>query len=547
MRASRLGAFGALGAVLLVGLAAGVAPAATTPPSVTASHAPVAGSPSAISCDGFVDAHVTVTGHAGTTGTARAIMLTLDLSGSMNVPTTKFADLKRAATDTLDALNAADGSADHTIGGNSVGIVVYHGTSVTTITPTHDYDALAAAITGLGTPTGDSPHNRGIDAASAALSSSAGKAIELISDGQATGTLLTATNTAATKAKAAGALIVPIAIGTDATVANLEGWATTASVVQHPAPGGSIDKNKLLADLDAQVVVPATFTLGETLGTNFSAANAVASNGAANVTGVGTGTLQWTGSLADNQSATLDFRAQRNNAPVFATTNEAVSTMSLTVGGGGTATITPPAAISIDVLPCGATPIAATTCSGASCSVSGTQGGIQYSASAGTPPAGTSLTLSSLNAPPPMGVCDNFVARTQGAEYDVRPLTTDSTFKMTISKAALGTRRWFETDVCLGSNLKFITAIRSLSNLSPDATFVPGGTVPGRWWGLLPSIPRFEFFPGRGFVLGPYITSRSVDAAGNASITFKIPFVPNSVSLGTTDGKAAYDPKLWGG
>ncbi len=123
------------------------------------------------------------------------------------------------------------------------------------------------------------------------------------------------------------------------------------------------------------------------------------------------------------------------------------------------------------------------------------------------------------------------MSRTPGAEFDVRPLTTDSTFKMMISKAALGGRRWFETDVCLGSNLKFITAIRSLSNLSPEATFVPGGTVPGRWWGLLPSIPRFEFFPGRGFVLGPYITSRSQDAAGNASITFKIPFVPNSAGL----------------
>jgi len=100
--------------------------------------------------------------------------------------------------------------------------------------------------------------------------------------------------------------------------------------------------------------------------------------------------------------------------------------------------------------------------------------------------------------------------------------------------------------VCLGTNLKFITAIRSLFDLSPQATFVPGGTVPGRWWGLLPSIPRFEFFPGRGFVLGPYITSRSVDSAGNAIITFKVPFVANSTGL-TTDGKPAYDPKLWGG
>ena len=70
--------------------------------------------------------------------------------------------------------------------------------------------------------------------------------------------------------------------------------------------------------------------------------------------------------------------------------------------------------------------------------------------------------------------------------------------------------------------------------------------MPGRWWGLLPSIPRFEFFPGRGFVLGPYITSRSRDSAGNAIITFRVPFVANSTGL-TTDGKAGYDPKSGAG
>ena len=99
--------------------------------------------------------------------------------------------------------------------------------------------------------------------------------------------------------------------------------------------------------------------------------------------------------------------------------------------------------------------------------------------------------------------------------------------------------------MCLGTNLRFITAISSLANLFPDATFVPGGSVPGRWWGLLPSIPRVAWFPGRGFVLGPYITSRSRDSAGNAVITFRVPFVSNSTGL-TTDGKAGYDPKALG-
>ena len=99
--------------------------------------------------------------------------------------------------------------------------------------------------------------------------------------------------------------------------------------------------------------------------------------------------------------------------------------------------------------------------------------------------------------------------------------------------------------MCLGTNMRFITAIQSLSNLSPDATFMSGGSLPGRWWGLLPTIPRIAWFPGRGFVLGPYITSRSQDSAGNAVITFRVPYVADSTGL-TTDGKAAYDPKIWG-
>ena len=93
---------------------------------------------------------------------------------------------------------------------------------------------------------------------------------------------------------------------------------------------------------------------------------------------------------------------------------------------------------------------------------------MQYAVNAGTPAAGTTVTLSSLNTPtPPAGVCPGFVSRTQGAEYDIRPLTTDSTFRMTIPQAALGTKKWFQTDVCLGTNLKFVTAIASLSESQP--------------------------------------------------------------------------------
>jgi hypothetical protein len=166
--------------------------------------------------------------------------------------------------------------------------------------------------------------------------------------------------------------------------------------------------------------------------------------------------------------------------------------------------------------------------------------------SAGAPAAGTKLTLISLNSPaPPAGVCPGLTSLT-GAQVDIRPLTTDATFRIVIPQASLGTRQWFQTNVCLGTNLRFITAISSLANLFPDATFVSGGSLPGRWWGLLPTIPRIAWFPGRGFVLGPYITGRSRDSAGNAVITFRVPFVSSSTGL-TTDGKPGYDPKIYGG
>jgi hypothetical protein len=545
MRRSRLGAFGALCVVALVGAATGVAPAATSP-SATAAQAPVAGSPTAIACGGFIDARVTLTSQAGTTGTATAVMLLLDLSGSTGVPPGKLANLKAAATDTLDALDAADGATDHSIAGNSAGIVVYQGSAATITTPLgSSYSTLINGINSLPAPSGGSPHDAGINTATAGLlagPSGFANAMVLVSDGQAAGTLLSNTDTAANSAKASGVRIVPVGIGAGADVsqANLSSWASQSSYYQSGTPG-PIDKAKLISDLGAAVAVPTNFTLTETLGANFSAAAQSSSTGTVTT---GAGTLQWAGSLTGAQTATLVYRATRNGNAVFATTKELVSTMSLAVAGG-TATVTPPASISIDVLPCGATPIAATTCTGAACSVSGSQGGVQYALNAGAPPAGTSVSLISLNTPaPPAGVCPGFVSHTQGAEFDIRPLSTDATFRQVIPKASLGARRWFETDVCLGSNLKFITAIRSLSNLFPEATFVSGGTVPGRWWGLLPSLPRLVFIPGRGFVFGPWITSRSQDSAGNAVITFRVPFIPGSAGF-TTDGKPGFDPKIW--
>jgi hypothetical protein len=548
MRRSRLAVFGALCALTVIGAATGVAPA--SPPSATASQALVAGSPSSINCSGFVDAKVTVTSTAGTSGTATGVMLVLDMSGSTGTPPSKLANLKSAAKDTLAALDAADGAADGSIGGNSAGIVVYQGPGVSFTAPLGTpYATLVTDIDALNAPSGGSPHAIGIAAASTALNtapSGVAKAMVLITDGQASGGDLAAATTAATNAKNALDTIVPIGIGSsapppDVSQANLQIWASSPSSYQAGTPG-PIDKTKIVSDLGALVSTPTNFSVGEALGSNFSAAPQTSSTG---VVTTGPGTLTWTGSLAPAQTATLVYRATRNGNQVFAATNETVSTTSLVVAGGS-ATVTPPAAISIDVLPCGAAPIAATTCTGSSCSVSGTQGGVQYTANAGSPPAGTTLALSALNSPaPPAGVCAGFASHTAGAELDIRPLSTTSNLRMVIPKASLGSRKWFDTQVCLGTNMKFVTEITSIFNLSPDAKFVSGGALPGRWWGLLPSIPRFEFVPGHGFVLGPYITSRSVDSAGNAIINFTVPFVPSSTSL-TTDGKPAYDPKFWG-
>jgi hypothetical protein len=547
MRRSRLAALGTLCTVLLVSAATGVAPAATSP-SVTGSQALVAGSPTAIACGGSVDARVTLTGQTGTTGAATDVMIVVDLSGSTGVPPSKLDNLKAAATDTLDALDAADGSPDHAIAGNAAGIVYYRGSGAAVAAPLGStYDNLVAAIGSLPAPSGGSPHAAGINQASASLAAYASghtKAMVLITDGQASGAELTAADLAATTAKTSGVRIVPIGLGTgaDVSVTNLSNWATAAPYYQAGTPG-PIDKTKLISDLGAAVAAPASFAVTETLGSTFSAAPVSSSTGSVTT---GAGTLQWTGTLGDGQTATLVYRATRNGSNVFSTQNELVSTMGLAVTGG-TATVTPPASISIDVLPCGATPIATTTCTGSTtCTATGSQGGTQYTVNAGTPPAGTSVTLSGLNTPaPPAGACAGFHSHTTGAEFDIRPLTRDASFRMVIPKAALGSLKWFQTDVCLGTNMRFITAIQSLSNLSPEATFISGGALPGRYWGLLPSLPRIEWIPGRGFVVGPWITSRAKDAAGNAVITFTVPFVSNSTGF-STDGRAAYDPKIWG-
>ena len=311
---------------------------------------------------------------------------------------------------------------------------------------------------------------------------------------------------------------------------NLQGWASQSSYYQNAS--GPINKAKLITDLDALVAVPTTFTVTETLGANFSAAALGSPIGTVTTA---PGSLTWTATIAGNGSATLDYRATRNGSDVFASTNEVVSTLGLAVSGG-TASVTPPAAISIDVLPCGGTPLATTTCTGTACNTSATEGEMRYTVNAGSPPAGTQVSLFSLNTPnPPAGVCPGFLSGTQGAEFDIRPLTTDATFRMVIPQASLGTRQWFQTNVCLGTNLRFITAVSSLANLFPDATFVRG------WLGARSLVGSAAEHPAHRLVPGSRVRARAVHREPVAGLgRQRDHHVPRAVRLeldGTDDGR----------
>ena len=191
----------------------------------------------------------------------------------------------------------------------------------------------------------------------------------VISDGLGNATELANATAAANSAKANGIRILAVGIGADASQANLSSWASPNSYYQSGTPD-PIDKTELIADLGAAVAIPVSFTLTETLGPNFSAAPVSSTTGTA---APGSGTLVWTGTLTGSGSATLVYRATRNGGNLFAPTNELVSTMSLAVTGG-TATVTPPASLSIDVLACGSTPLATTTCTGSACSASAQPG-----------------------------------------------------------------------------------------------------------------------------------------------------------------------------
>ncbi|MFN0154385.1 MAG: hypothetical protein ACKVUT_08385, partial [Gaiella sp.] len=379
---------------------------------------------------------------------------------------------------------------------------------------------------------GASPHGLGIQAAQSALGSSTNKkALALFTDGL---TQQTDAASAATTAKTQNPpiRIATVGIGADAAASAMQSWATQTDYYQSGSSGFSADE--LVSDIGAAVAVPAAFTLTETLGQTFTPSGATASKGSV----TGTGPLVWTGELLD-ETATLDFTATRNGSGLFAVTEEEVSTSALTVSGG-TGTITPPATKKIEVLPCDAGALLGeTTCTGSSCGAGGElSNGIQFSLNAGSPAAGTEIFVAGLTSTPPADVCSGFNTNTNGVQIDIRPLTTPGDFEIRVPKAALGGKKWWQTDVCVGTNLKFITKIGSLANLRPGAT-----ENSGRWWGLLPSVPRFVILPGLGFVKGPYITFRGPGAApGDAVVRFTVPYVANSSGL-TTNGKAGYDPR----
>ncbi len=558
MRRGRLCALSALCALVVAGMATGVAPA-TVSPSGTQSLLGTPTPTTVAACGGTVDARVTITGHAATSGQATDVMLVLDLSGSIVGSAAYFQDLRDAANAALDALDAADGAVDGSTASNlngatpnKVGIITYRDNAASVAAGlTTDVSSLHGIVNGPLTPNGGgSPHAAAINQAATTLAGSTTKAMVIITDG-----LGDSATTAAANARAGGVRIVPVGIGTaTATETNLKNWAGPGneSYYQSGSPAtGTIDGQKLRGDLGALFVDPADFSVAVALGTKFSATPLTNSAGtgvtpALNVATPDAGTLTWTGTFASptDQTFTLDYKAKRNNDDVFNVTNEVVNSVTASVDGNPVP-ITPPA-LAIDVLPCGGTPVAPPTqCTGSPCTASGTaQDGTKYTLDAGSPQIPTTAFLTGLNTTPPDGACPGFQPSTSGVQFDIRPLTTDATFQIVIPKAALGSKKWWQTDVCLGTNLKFTTAIGSIANLRPGAKLIGGGTLPGRYFGLLPSISRLTLIQGLGWVWGPWITSRSQDSSGNAIIKIKVPYVAGSAGF-TTDSKPGYDPKTW--
>jgi hypothetical protein len=524
MRVGRLAALAV--AVAIAAVLAGTARTADIPPSVGVVKSLTSDNP--IACDGSVQVSVTVTGHAGEKGAASDIELVLDLSGSMGG--TKRNLLKDSATKFVQAIAASDGDGNPaTIGrGNRVGIVRYAGTSAAEVVALGtNADTLTGAISTLPSSSGNSPHDKGITFARGKLTGANARVMIVFSDGRSTSTSQrNAARSAAAAAKASpyNIRIITVGIGGDAATTELRDyWASSSasyqSVTANP-PG--VDAPKLLADTGAAVAVPAVYSLSEQLGPNFSSSDP----------------LTLAGTLGEGETATLTFTATRNGDDVFSPVDELVGRTTTTVTGGATTV----SESTIKVLPCGGTSYTEENCApGAPCDTGTTQGGTQYAFSAGAPGEQTQVQLTGLSGPPPgldLGtVCPGFGSGSDGVQVDVRPLTTDGEFEILIPDLTGSGRAWWQTDVCVGTNLRFITKINSLANLRPGAD-----NQAGRWWGLLPSIPRYTLVDGK-WVKGPWIKSRSKVGTNGARIVFVIPYV--GFAGFTTNGEAAYDPKVF--
>ncbi len=533
----------AVAAVAAVSVLASTAWSAEGDPTVTVDKELT--DPAAIACGETVEVEVTVTGKAGQTGDATDTMLVLDLSGSTGGSLT---DLKNAARAFVQTLDIADGANDElgegkgTLGlSNQVGVVIYPfpggaSTGAKTIQElTNSEEALLSAINGVSAG-GGSPHDAGITEAQTQLVSSARKAMVLITDGrlnQVNGT------TAANIAKNApnNIRIVTVGVGNEDD-AILKEWASGDPDYYHAAPAAAgVDIGAdIVSDVGAAVAVPAEFELTETLGAKFEAT--AITDGTATIS-ADKKKITLNDTLGEGETATFSYTATRNGDDVFSPAEEVVGTTTVDVTNGVDPSDT---ATTVTVLPCGGTFFKEAECTaGSSCGATGEQGGKTFTFTA---PAQNAQVLLTGIGEQPKGVnlgdvCPGFGGITDGIQIDMRPLTTDGQFEVIIPAGQLtaAKKKWWQTDICLGTNLNFITKINSLANLRPGAT---QGSA-GRFWGLLPSVPRYTKVNGK-WVKGPWINSRRPHNGG-AKIVFTVPFVPGAVG---TNGEPAYDPRAYG-
>lgn len=529
MRRGRLWGTITVLALAATGALAGIA--AADPAQLTAEHAvaDAVDNDSTLTCDGAVNATVTLKGKPETTGQKAAIVLVLDTSTSM--AGSKITALKNAATAVLGALNAADGDgAGDEIKNNIVGIVTYS-TNATTkagLGSTSSYNGLVSLLP--TSASGSSRHDLGISTASTQLAGAPtgfAKRIVMISDGK---TPVDA-QAAATLAEGTGVEIVTVGISpTTSSATNLKNWATGDHYVAAPLSGTK--PADLVATLGALKVTPLPFTAVEDLSdTNFTVTSATP---APNET-LPAKKITWTGTFTNPElsTTTLGFTAQRTCVDPVNVTTEKVSSLKVTWD----VNVTAPTDLTIDVLPVGGSLLTKCTAQ-QSCGYTPPGGtGPQYALNLGSPTTPADVFLTGFDAPP-AGVCPGFTP-TKAVQFDIRPLTADATFEILIPKTELGSTKWWETKVCIGTNLPFVTAIDSLAQLRPKA--VSDGS---RYWGLLPSLPRLVKINGK-WVVGPWITSRS-PKDGGAVIKIKVPFVPDSKNApeNVSPGIDGFDPKV---